>query len=81
MKKAYTPPKLYYESFQLAQNISAGCEGIANFNDICCSIDVNDIGVTLNIYAQPGIFVFTGPGFEDRICYHAPTEMNNAFSS
>lgn len=81
MKKAYKAPELYYESFQLAQNISAGCEGIANFNDNGCSIDVNDVGVTLNIYTQPGICVFTGPGFEDRICYHAPSEMNNAFSS
>ena len=81
MKKEYSAPKLYYESFQLAQNISAGCEGIANFNDENCAIYVQDTGVNIIIYSQPHVCIYTGPGFEDRICYHAPTEMNNAFSS
>lgn len=81
MRKPYHAPELYYESFQLAQNISAGCEGIANFDDDSCSIYVEDTGVAINIFTQPHICIYTGPAFEDRICYHAPTEMNNAFSS
>lgn len=81
MKKAYRAPELYYENFQLAQNISAGCEGIANFEGDNCSITVVDTGFAINIFNQPHICMYTGPGFEDRICYHAPSEMNNAFSS
>lgn len=81
MKKEYRAPDLYYESFQLAQNISAGCEGIANFEDHGCSIHVTDEGVDITIYAQRGVCTYTGPGYEDLVCYHAPSEMNNAFSS
>lgn len=81
MKKAYQAPAVFYESFQLAQSISAGCEGIANFEAQGCSITVVDEGVNINIYIQEGVCHYTGPGFEDWICYHAPSEMNNAFSS
>ena len=81
MKKAYQAPALYYESFRLAQNISAGCEGIANFEANNCSINVVDEGVNINIYLDMNICHYSGPGVEDMICYHAPTDMNNAFSS
>ncbi len=81
MKKAYHAPALYYESFQLSQHISLECEGIANFEADSCSINIVDEGVNINIFQQLGICQYTGPGFEDMICYHAPSEMNNAFSS
>ncbi|MBQ6430380.1 MAG: hypothetical protein IJJ99_00675 [Oscillospiraceae bacterium] len=79
MKKAYHAPALYYESFQLAQNISAGCEGIANFEDNGCTIYITDLG--FSIYADTAICNYVPPNGDDTICYHAPSEMNNAFSS
>lgn len=81
MKKEYRAPDLFYESFQLAQNISAGCEGIANFDGASCSIQITDTGVSINIYSQTGVCDYTGPGYEDMICYHAPSQFQNAFSS
>lgn len=79
MKKTYHTPAIYYESFQLAQNISVGCEGIANFDGRGCSIDVTELNI--NIHVDVGVCQYTGPTTDDMICYHAPSDMNNAFSS
>lgn len=79
MKKPYQKPKIYYESFTLSNSISSGCEGIANLAENQCSITVPDLGI--EIFTVDLVCQYTPPGNDDTICYHAPTEWNNVYSS
>lgn len=79
MKKQYEKPRICYESFALSDRISAGCEGIANLAEYQCSIYIKDLDVT--IFTIDLVCEETPPGGDDTICYHAPTEWNNVYSS
>ena len=79
MKKAYEKPRIYYESFTLSNNISAGCEGIANLAEYQCSVTVTELGI--EIFTQDLVCMVTTPANDDSICYHAPSEWNNVYSS
>ena len=81
MKKEYQKPKLYYENFQLSQSIAAGCEGLANFVENQCTVTLTGPGYTLVLFNNESICVDSPPGADDYVCYHAPTEFNNVFSS
>lgn len=81
MKKQYQKPIVRYESFRLSETIASGCEGIGHFGDFdSCSVDVDFYGTVMNIYNDGYICEYTGVG-EDPVCYHAPSEGNNVFSS
>ena len=79
MKKTYKKPEIYYESFTLSNNISSGCAGIANLAENQCSITIPELDYT--IFMTDLICEVTPPGGNDTICYHAPTEWNNVYSS
>ncbi len=79
MKKVYRKPEVTYETFRLSESISSGCYGIANLGEGICSVYLPDAGV--NVFNQAGLCEYSGPGFDDAVCYHAPTDWNNVFSS
>ena len=67
MKKAYSKPQIYFESFSLSQNIAAGCEitdpkderlyftGLGYAFSSSCDVPMTDAG---------------GDGEYNGICYH-----------
>jgi hypothetical protein len=79
MKKTYEKPRICYESFALSDRISAGCEGIANIGENQCSILIPELGET--IFNQDLVCSVTSPGGNETICYNAPSEWNNVYSS
>lgn len=45
MKKTYTKPQMYFESFELTTSVSAGCIVLANYtDDEQCSVYDSDTG-------------------------------------
>lgn len=80
MKKTYVKPALGFETLSVGGTVSSSCEGIANFAVGLCSITI-DVGFEMNIYQDPTICDYTGPGIDDMICYHAPSDNNNVFTS
>ena len=81
VKKEYRKPWLWYENFQLSQSIASGCEGIANFTEGMCSVTLTGPGYNLVLFSDTNICRDTPPNPDDYLCYHAPTEGNNVFSS
>lgn len=80
MKKEYQRPELYYESFSLCSAIAAGCEGIANFAENACTVTLKGEGYELVLF-NSSICLDSPPNADDYLCYHAPSENNNVFSS
>ena len=82
MKKTYKKPELWYEDFRLPQSIAAGCEGIANIAEGQCTVTISDPenGYDIVIFTA-GVCEFTPPNPDDWVCYHAPHEGKNVFSS
>lgn len=80
MKKTYTKPELYFESFELSANIATGC-GI-----ITKTLTENACG-----YIQPGVGVlfvdsstgcdYQGADGDNSVCYHVPTSDVKLFTS
>lgn len=81
MKKTYTRPELFYENFQLSQSIASGCEGIANFNERECSVLLQGPGYDIKLFSMVNVCRDVPPNPDDYVCYHAPSEANNVFSS
>ena len=83
MKKTYKKPELWYEDFRLSQSIAAGCEGIANYAEGQCSVTLKDPNNHYNLvlFMQTAICKHVPPNPDDYVCYHAPSEGNNVFSS
>lgn len=81
-KKQYAKPELFYEDFALSQSIAGDCEGIAQLAWGLCSVHVKSPGVDMMIF-QAGMkgCEYSGPDVDDMVCYHAPSEINNVFSS
>lgn len=80
--KKYEKPTIYFESFTLSQNIASGCEGIALFGENVCGVKVNMMDMDMVIIGQGiGGCEYQPPNPDDYICYHAPSDANNVFSS
>ncbi len=81
MKKTYSTPGIKFESFELAANITAGCEMLlVNSTEGVCPVSVTEWG-GMTYITQAAVCDRTPPGGEDSICYHVPTADNNVFSS
>lgn len=84
MKKMYEKPKFRFESFELSQNISAGCELISNHAKYTCALIDPSWGYDLKIFADTEGQCNTTPpyeGYDDQLCYHAPSEGYNVHGS
>lgn len=81
-KKTYNKPELFYESFTLSQDIASNCEGIALFGENVCGVKVNMMDIDMVIYGYgSGACEYQPPNPESFVCYHAPSDANNVFSS
>lgn len=83
MKKVYTKPEIFYESFSLSQNIAGDCEEKTNNpSNNACAFDFSGINVFLSSMAGicDGIQVnpdsYGGDGEFNGFCYHVFTGRN-----
>ena len=82
MKKTYSKPLIVFDSFELSQNIAAGCELLyTNQAQYACPVVVAELGSGYTFFAsQPSCYA-TPPGGNDSICYDVPIVDNNVFNS
>ncbi len=80
MKKTYEKPKIRLEMLSISTPVASSCEGIANFAIGLCSVTI-DVGFEMEIFQSANICEYHGPGVDDMVCYHAPSDNNNIFTS
>lgn len=80
MRKVYKKPEVVFVSFELSESISAGCEQISNQAEYACAVEDTMAELT---YITEGITGcnYTPPNVYDLVCYHAPSDSANVFSS
>lgn len=81
MRKTYHKPKLWYEDFRLSQSIASNCEGIALATEGSCQVHLKGNGYDLKIFTQEISCEFSPPETDDWVCYHAPSDGMNVYSS
>lgn len=79
MKRAYQRPIVCFQNFALSNQVSSGCEGIATSGEFQCAVYIPDIDDY--IFNSENICAAIPPGGDDSICYMAPSEENNVYSS
>lgn len=79
MKKVYIKPEIFFDSFELSQSIAAGCEGISQHAEGACAVYVKEIG--LSVFSTKGTCDYYNSEMQDMVCYHAPSDANNVYSS
>ena len=80
MRKTYHKPKLWYEDFRLSQSIAAGCMGIANYAEGQCTVTYEGPGYKFELFSA-GTCPDSPPNPDDYVCYHAPYDGMNVYSS
>ena len=80
MRKVYRKPHIAFESFELSQNIAAGCEDIAHATKGICGIDTG-FGILFNTGVVADCEMGPQPGWGDDVCYDVPSDNKNVFSS
>lgn len=80
MKAAYVKPSLTKQSLSLGSPLGGSCEAIALFAEEFCPIRV-DIGFEIEIFQSELICEYSAPDVNDMVCYHAPADNNNVFTS
>lgn len=78
-KKKYEKPRIYLESFELAQNIAACNLGAKHSDGNQCAYLDQETGT--KFFSNVSICDWYGPGVNDLVCYHVPTNNNVIFSS
>lgn len=82
MKKAYSKPILQFEPLSVGSNATSSCEAIANFAEGYCSVSLDlGGGEILEIFQLEEVCFYSAPEVNDFVCYHAPSDFNNVFSS
>ena len=82
MKKTYEKPHIFFDSFELTTNISAGCEVPTNLPSMdWCGLDFSGLMVFMSGMSGCSDIQIGKGGDFDGICYHTPTETNNVFAS
>ena len=79
-KKKYVKPQILITSFELSESIASGCEQISNAAEYMCAVRDTEAEMTY-ITGDVSGCVFTPPNVDDLVCYHAPSDSNNVFSS
>lgn len=80
MKKKYEKPQILITSFELSESIASGCEQLSNAAEYACAVEDKEAELTLIAQGISGC-IFTPPNPDDFICYHAPSDDSNVFSS
>lgn len=89
MKKTYTKPALYAESFELAEHIAATCAGTqpgasTHWNSDTCGFRLDGPGTGAHILFNVGVVsACTAAGLEDSVvdCYNTLENNMQPFSS
>lgn len=83
MKIVYEKPAIVFERFIPSQSISSGCEAIATFGEGGCPVLYKTDGIASIplFHGSKENCQWVPDNPDDYICYHAPSEMNNVFSS
>ena len=88
MKKTYTKPAVFFESFTLCTAIAADCEntfGLQNKGTCAIPSAIQIPGVNMGIFnVGPGSECGVQGGDDSRyngLCYHVPEGKNNLFNS
>lgn len=77
MKKTYNKPEAIFDSFELTTSIASTCELLSNATQGICSVTDEVTGTTW--YADGACnYIVQG---NDGLCYHAPTDSSNVYSS
>lgn len=76
MKKTYVKPQILFDSFELSQDIAAGCRILSNNQEYQCPVYDPELGVSI-FTTQCDMEPVNG----DSICYHVPVGDNNVFGS
>jgi hypothetical protein len=83
MKRVYSKPEIYFESFSLSQNIAAGCEEKTHTPAArACAVDFSGLSLFLDgMDACNDIKVTNlgGDGDLNGICYHVYTDGSKNF--
>ncbi len=79
MKKVYTKPAIVFDSFELAQSIAAGCAIQQSFAEYVCAVKIPGWGDE-TVY-NDGTCYWTSDDMKSSICYHAPLDTNNVYTS
>ncbi|MCQ2354927.1 MAG: hypothetical protein MJ102_07535 [Clostridia bacterium] len=78
MKKSYQKPEIVFNNFELSESIAAGCEFISNHEYMKCALDDPAF---FSIFADVGVCRYYVADGTDGICYHAPSDSSNVFTS
>lgn len=86
MKKAYSKPQIYFDSFELSQSIAAGCEVIGNMAPGTCAYIDEETGLSVFVDSISACADLPQPGTPSDamfggLCYEIPGEAWNIFSS
>lgn len=78
MKKAYSKPDIFFESFKLSSSIANTCEGLkGNSGDSeNCEVDISDGGISITLFA-----VGVNKDCESVECYHVSSSTTDIFGS
>ena len=79
MKKTYVKPQILFDSFELSQDIAAGCE----FKNGLQAQGACGYATRNGVVFVEGVegCEYTQPDTNDALCYHVPTENTNIFAS
>ena len=80
MKKTYLKPTIQQMALGASSPLAASCEAIALFAENLCAVSV-DVGFNMEIFQSADICDFHTPDVNDMVCYHAPADNNNVFTS
>lgn len=80
MKKVYAKPTITKQVIAASSPVAASCEAIALFAETVCPIKV-DIGFEIEIFQDGSVCDYSAPDVNDMVCYHAPSDNNNVFTS
>ena len=85
MRKAYTKPKIMFESFVTSTNIAAGCEETTDLEsaEMNCNFRPNPRRPDWIIFSSEPQGCTSTPSESgyDELCYHTPEESYNLFTS
>lgn len=82
MKKVYSEPDIFFESFTLNTNIAAGCEIQVNTQtDRCGAIKGHSIIFNTSVADNCRSIIIDGDNQHDNVCYHNPKDEMNLFFS
>ena len=78
MKRAYSKPEIFFESFKLSSSIANTCDGLkCNTGDpLTCEVDISENGLEMVLFT-------TGKNGDcnTATCYHGPQLTTTVFGS